>query len=152
MAINLNYGTEAKYLDVTLDSKLSFNKHVDTICMKANTVLSFIRQNLHTQLIHVKSQAYRMYIRPILEYSSIVWTPYTKRNIDKLKAIQRQAARYVMDDYRYNSSVSSMIQLLKWNSSSIRRNISRLIILNLTPNSQHLLTRLYLSISIFNYH
>ena len=69
-----------------------------------------------------------MYIKPILEYSSTVLAPHTKRSIDKLEAVQRQAARYVMDDYRYNSSVSSMIQSLKWNSLSTRRNISRLII------------------------
>ena len=121
--------TEAKYLGVTLDSKLNFNKHTDVICKKANTMLSFIRRNLHTQLIHVKSHAYRMYVRPILEYSSAVWAPHTKCSIDKLEAVQRRAARYVMDDYRYNSSVSSMIQSLKWNSLSTRRNISRLIIL-----------------------
>ena len=91
-------------------------------------MLSFIRQNLHTQLIHVKSHAYRMYVRPILEYSSAVWVPHTKCSIYKLEAVQRRAARYVMDDYRYNSSVSSMIQSLKWNSLSTRRNITRLII------------------------
>ena len=33
-----------------------------------------------------------------------------------------------MNDYSYNSSVSSMIQSLKWNSLTTRRNISRLII------------------------
>ena len=98
----------------TLDSKFNINKHINVVCKKANTMLSFIRRNLHTQLTHIKSQAYRMYIRPILEYSSTVWAPYTKCNIDKLEAIQRRVARYVMDDYSYNSSV--------------RRNISRLII------------------------
>ena len=72
-------------------------------------MLSFIRRNLHTQLIHVKSQAYRMFVRPILEYSSTVWAPHTKCSIDKLEAVQRWAARYVMDDYKYNSSVSSMM-------------------------------------------
>ena len=92
--------TEAKYLGVTLDSKLNFNKHIDAICKKANTMLSFIRRNLHTQLTHVKSQVYRMYIRPILEYSSTVWAPHTKRSIDKLEAVQKRAAcRYVMNNY-----------------------------------------------------
>ena len=35
-------------------------------------------------------------------HSSTVWAPHTKRSIDKLEAVQRRAARYViiMDDYR----------------------------------------------------
>ena len=35
--------TEAKYLGITLDSKLTFNKHIDVICKKANSVLSLLR-------------------------------------------------------------------------------------------------------------
>ena len=34
--------TKAKYLGVTLDSTLSFNFHIDSICKKVNSVLSFI--------------------------------------------------------------------------------------------------------------
>ena len=34
---------EAKYLGITLDSKLTFNKHIDVICKKANSVLSLLR-------------------------------------------------------------------------------------------------------------
>ena len=33
--------TDAKYLGVIIDSKLSFNKHVDVICKKANSTLAF---------------------------------------------------------------------------------------------------------------
>ena len=35
---------EAKYLGITLDSKLTINKHVDVICKKANSVLFLLKK------------------------------------------------------------------------------------------------------------
>ena len=35
--------SHAKYLGVQLDSKLSFNNHITTICKKANNVLAFLK-------------------------------------------------------------------------------------------------------------
>ena len=71
-----------------------------------------------------------MYIRPILEYSSVVWAPYTKRKIDKLEAAQRCATRFVTSNYTAiaTSSVTAMMETLNWNSLHARRNILRLII------------------------
>ena len=39
---------EAKYLGVLLDYKLNFNKHIETICKKANGVLAFLKRNLYS--------------------------------------------------------------------------------------------------------
>ena len=36
---------EAKFLGVSLDSKLNFNKHIETTCKKANGVLAFLKRN-----------------------------------------------------------------------------------------------------------
>ena len=35
----------AKYLGVTIDSKLSFNQHVNSICKRANSVLGSLQRN-----------------------------------------------------------------------------------------------------------
>jgi len=39
----------AKYLGVVIDSKLSFNEHIDSTCKKANSSLAFLhrKKNLH---------------------------------------------------------------------------------------------------------
>ena len=39
---------EAKCLGVLLDSKLNFNRHIKTMCKKANGVLAFLKRNLYT--------------------------------------------------------------------------------------------------------
>ena len=70
--------------------------------------------------------AYKSFIHPHLEYCCSLWDPHTISEIQKLERIQRQAARYVTADYRRTSSVSSMIDKLKWPSLSTRRTVSRL--------------------------
>jgi hypothetical protein len=60
-------------------------------------------------------------IRPKVEYSSAVWDPYTKENIDKIERVQRRAARYVYNNYDYSSSVTTMLENLKWQPLEERR-------------------------------
>ena len=74
----------------------------------------------------IKSDAYFIYVRPILEYAVCCWAPYTKCNIDKLELIQRQAARFVMKDYHPTSSITVMINKLKWSSLRHRKDNNRL--------------------------
>ena len=60
----------------------------------------------------VKNSAYNMIVRPHLEYASTCWNPYTKRNIDKLEAVQRRANRFVLSFYDYHptADLSGKIQ------------------------------------------
>ena len=50
----------------------------------------------------------RTNVRPILEYGSVVWDPHTEQDSEKIKAIQRRAARYVTGNYRRTGSVTAM--------------------------------------------
>ena len=75
------------------------------------------------------NSAYNMIVRPHLEYASMCWNPYTKRNIDKLEAVQCRAARYVLNFYDYHptADLNSKIQkYLQWDSSQHRRAIADL--------------------------
>ena len=46
-------------------------------------------------------------VTPLLEYSCETWNPYTKRNIDKLDAVQRRATRWIpMSDNDHNTRLS----------------------------------------------
>jgi hypothetical protein len=48
--------------------------------------------------------AYQTLVRPLVEYASTVWNPYTKTEINKIEAVQRRAARYVVSNQRNRSS------------------------------------------------
>jgi hypothetical protein len=47
-------------------------------------------------ILRIKEQAYQTLVRPLVEYASTVWNPYTKIEINKIEAVQRRAARYVV--------------------------------------------------------
>ncbi|KXJ17197.1 putative RNA-directed DNA polymerase from transposon BS [Exaiptasia diaphana] len=115
----------SKYLGVTISANLCWNTHINNITTKANNTLAFLRRNLRVNSRQIKTQAYFGLVRPILEFAASVWDPYTKSNIDKLEKIQRRAARFVCRDYRRTSSVTEMIQSLKWNSLEHRRKTPR---------------------------
>jgi hypothetical protein len=43
---------------------------------------------------HTKTQAYKTICRPILEYSSVVWSPYKQKHIKILEGVNRKAFRW----------------------------------------------------------
>ena len=62
-------------------------------------------------------------MRPLVEYSS-VWSPYTQSNIHKIEMVQRRAARWTLDNYSRQASVTEMLNHLDWHSLEQRRNYS----------------------------
>ena len=95
--------------------------HVDSVVNKANGTLGFLRKNLQISSPSLKTTAYTSVVRPVLEYASTVWDPYTKSCIDKMEMVQRRAARYVLHRYHNTSSVGKMLDTLQWTSLEERR-------------------------------
>ena len=117
---------DAKYLGVTISSDLNWNKHVNLVTSKATRTLNFIKRNIPCKNPKVREFAYKALVRPQLEYSSSVWSPYTQQNINHIEMIQRRAARWVNHDYSSYSSVTSMIRQLGWRTLQDRRSDARL--------------------------
>ena len=61
-----------------------------------------------------------------MEYASVVWDPHHQCDIDKLENVQRAAARFYKGDYRYMSSVTSVLKDLEWESLASHRKQARL--------------------------
>ena len=98
--------TQAKYLGVTIDNKLSWNSHVDQVTKRANQTTAFPQRKLSSCAKDVKAKCYKSLNCPQLEYAGTIWDPYTKTNSFKVEAVRRQAARFCFNDYRRTSSVS----------------------------------------------
>lgn len=123
---NLLYIDSFKYLGVTISSTLSWSEHINSVYVKATRALNFIKRNLSICDAKHKSIAYTSLVRPHLEYAAASWDPHQRNHIELLNRVQCRAARFCCNDFRYTSSVSSMIGQLGWPSLLDRRRTSRL--------------------------
>ena len=68
----------ATHLGIDISSNLSYNPHINKIANKSKRNLQSIPQP-------IKKYAYRILVRPHLEYCCPLWDPYTIRNINHLE-------------------------------------------------------------------
>ena len=91
----LHQVTKTKYLGVTINQTLSWHDHIINICNKANATCGFLQRNLRNCSTQIKSCAYNTYVRPIIEYASVVWSPHTQDDISRIELVQRKAAHLI---------------------------------------------------------
>jgi hypothetical protein len=116
------------YLGVTINSKLTWNDHIDGITSSSNRLIGFLWRNMHRCPSTLKERAYTTMVRPKLEYSSPVWDPCRQKHVNKLEMVQRRAARFVANKphRRHDTtSVTDLVHQLKWQPLQQRRTNSR---------------------------
>ena len=121
--------SSTRYLGVTLQDDGEFDKHIREVANSGSQMLGFVRRNLKINSKNVKEQAYKMLVRPKMEYASSVWDPFKLEPKTELEKVQRRAARVVTNRHRNTSSVSDMLADLKWPSLEKRRKHARLVLL-----------------------
>ena len=57
-------------------SLANFNEHIKMISNKAK---AFLQRNIGSCTKAVKEACYKLMVRPILEYSNTVWSPFIKK-------------------------------------------------------------------------
>ena len=112
--ISIQEVQQAKYLGVTINNKLSWSDHIEIISNKANSVIGFLCCNFSQCPAKTKSTLNLSLVRPILEYATRVWAPYHHTDFYRLQAVQRRAARFVMNCYDLYQSVTDMLRRLEW--------------------------------------
>jgi len=55
-------------------------------------------------------------VQPILEYASVIWSPYYTTLIEQLESIQHHSAHFIFNDYNHYSSVTNMLVELGWST------------------------------------
>jgi len=88
---------EFRDLGLPNNHHLSWNSHVDAITNKANRILGLLRKTCRGwKDIETLKVLYCTLVRSQVEYGSVVWSPHTARNIDKLERIQRRGIKFIL--------------------------------------------------------
>ena len=91
----LDMVTSHKHLGITFNSTLTWNDHIDSICCKANKKI-FVMAKLKNILDRKTLETiYTCFVRPALEYGSIIWQSCTQTEGNRLEAIQLRAAKII---------------------------------------------------------
>ena len=100
----LEFSTSAKYLGVTLDSKLTFNDHAKSRTAKALALMAQTRRLVGKTwgiTPHMAKWIYQVMILPMVTYGSVVWHPNveTKKTQTMLTKLQRTACLMITSAY-----------------------------------------------------
>jgi hypothetical protein len=82
-------------LGVTYDNHLSFSCHIDNIISKASCRARLILKCFCSRDSVLLTRAYCTYVRPLLEFSSVIWSPHTKKDINRIESVQRKFTRAI---------------------------------------------------------
>lgn len=119
-----------KYLGVTLSSKLNWSDHVSDVCISSLRKLWYLRRKLKDAPANTKLMAQNACVRAKLEYASVVWGPFTIKDISQLEKVQRKAVRFIYGKYRRHDSPSLLMKENNIQTLDDRRRVSRLIFLH----------------------
>ena len=75
-------------LGITIYSDLSPSRHIQEITTKANQCASCILQCFVFRSIGLLVSAFVVYVQPMLENNSVIWSPHLKQDIMRIEKVQ----------------------------------------------------------------
>ena len=101
---------EEKDLGVIFDSKLTFDKHINSAINKGNRILGLIRRSFTGIGNKVLVQLYKSLVRPHLEYGNQIWNPFLKRQSRAIERVQRRATKLIkhLSDLEYGERLEKL--------------------------------------------
>ena len=82
-------------MGIKIDNQLKFAVHIQSVVKKAYQRLGVLFRGFVSRDPKLLTLAYITYIRPILEYCSVVWSPFLLKDIDVLEGVQRYFTRRI---------------------------------------------------------
>ncbi|KAJ3659737.1 hypothetical protein Zmor_011411 [Zophobas morio] len=116
-----------KYVDlgITIQSDLKWSHHSLKTVKKTNITMYLLRKAFQSLSKESFLTLYKSYVRPQLEYASVVWCPFLQKDIELLERAQRRATKTVAS--LHNLPYSQRLQELALCTLSERRSRNDLV-------------------------
>ncbi len=92
-------------LGVIFDSKMTFNPHIDNIVSCGRRMIGMMKRFGKGLSVRALITVYVSFVRPKLEYASIIWNSVGRVKSDKLETVQRDFFKYIsfIDNSNYRN-------------------------------------------------
>ncbi len=114
-----------KHIGLNFNEKLTWDDHIKAICSKAMQRVGILKRTSRLIPRKAKETVYSAFIRPLLEYASVIFDGCTKKLANSLERVQRQAALACTGAYQ-RTSHNSLLQELGWDTLATRRECHKL--------------------------
>jgi hypothetical protein len=78
--VELSRSNSVMDLGITIDAQLLFNNHIHNIVSKSSQRCGIVFRGFVCRNLSFLRKAFLTYVRPILEYNSIIWNPSSKKS------------------------------------------------------------------------
>jgi hypothetical protein len=102
-----------KLLGVQIDSSLSWDEQIKKVRKTVGFKTSLLRKIRKYLPLDVRKMYFNYYIKPHLNYCSSIWGQTTKKNLNRINKLQKQAARLILDKGFFTPS-NEMFSELQW--------------------------------------
>ena len=82
-------------LGIQVDDKLKFSEHINLIVSKALSRSYLLRKCFVSRNRDNLVKGFTVYVRPLLEYCSTVWSPHLHKDIEAIERVQRRFTKYL---------------------------------------------------------
>ncbi|GMT12569.1 hypothetical protein PFISCL1PPCAC_3866, partial [Pristionchus fissidentatus] len=83
-------------LGIHFSKNLNFGYHITQITRKTRSMCNLMLKSFHTNSPDILMKAYKIYIRPLLESSTVIWNPTAIGLVNRLENVQREFTRRVL--------------------------------------------------------
>ena len=116
-----------KYLGIQFSSDLSWHSHTKALCKKSRKLVGLLHRNFATHSPpSVMLKLYKSFIRPKLEYASIVWNPHLKCIIKDMEKVQKFALKVCLKQWDYSISYLELLKRAELPTLGQRRALASL--------------------------